>query len=238
MAAAINSIPPQDRRAGKGRKASREVRRAQLIDATIETLHRRGYAETTLAEVADTAGLSRGIVNFHFSSKEQLLLETLRSLSDEYSDHWRRALGKAGVDPAAQLWAVVAADFDRQVASRRKLAAWTAFMGEAKTRPAYRDLCGRRDDLFQDTLAAICTRLMPDQDAPDTPRRIAICVEAMLFGLWMQMMLTNMALTRDLAHQAAIDMLITLFPGRFDRNGPIAVDTERAKGRTAPEQGS
>lgn len=54
----------------RGRKASKETRRQQLIEATIDLLARRGYSETTMADVADGAGLSRGIVNFHFESKE------------------------------------------------------------------------------------------------------------------------------------------------------------------------
>ena len=37
----------------KGRKASKEMRRQQLIEATIDSLAKRGYAETTMADVAD-----------------------------------------------------------------------------------------------------------------------------------------------------------------------------------------
>ena len=50
-----------DRKNGdkKGRKASKETRRQQLIEATIDSLARRGYSETTMADVADGAGLSR-----------------------------------------------------------------------------------------------------------------------------------------------------------------------------------
>eukprot|EP01035_Chromulina_nebulosa_P043950 gene43950-59527_t len=58
----IDALPdagvPGDR---KGRKASKEVRQQQLIEATIDSLAKRGYAETTLANVADGVGLSRGI---------------------------------------------------------------------------------------------------------------------------------------------------------------------------------
>src|SRR3954467_7016212 len=79
----------------KGRKASKETRRQQLIDATIDSLAKRGYSETTMADVADGAGLSRGIVNFHFESKEKLLIATLQFMADEYSAHWRAALLKA-----------------------------------------------------------------------------------------------------------------------------------------------
>lgn len=91
----------------RGRKASKEVRRLQLIEATIDSLAKRGYADTTMADVADGAGLSRGIVNFHFESKEKLLVATLQHMYDEYSAHWRAAYTKAGDDPAAQLRASV-----------------------------------------------------------------------------------------------------------------------------------
>ena len=54
-------------------------------------------------------GLSRGIVNFHFESKEKLLVATLQHMADEYSAHWRATLLKAGDDPAQQLCALVMA---------------------------------------------------------------------------------------------------------------------------------
>src|SRR5512144_3072817 len=89
----------EEKKAGgdkKGRKASKETRRQQLIEATIDSLAKRGYSETTMADVADGAGLSRGIVNFHFESKEKLLVATLQYMADEYSQHWRAALQNAG----------------------------------------------------------------------------------------------------------------------------------------------
>ena len=76
----------------KSRKASKETRQQQLIEATIDSLAKRGYSDTTLANVADGAGLSRGIVNFHFESKEKLLISTLQFMSDEYASHWNAAL--------------------------------------------------------------------------------------------------------------------------------------------------
>lgn len=74
---AVSAAVATGEKGGRGRKASKETRRQQLIEATIDSLAKRGYAETTLADVADGAGLSRGIVNFHFESKENLLIATL-----------------------------------------------------------------------------------------------------------------------------------------------------------------
>ena len=57
------------------RTASREKRRQQLIDATVACIARKGMGSTTLGDVAKEAGLSQGIVNLHFESKENLLNE-------------------------------------------------------------------------------------------------------------------------------------------------------------------
>src|ERR1043165_7360050 len=143
----------------KGRKASKEVRQLQLIEATIDSLAKRGYAETTMADVADGAGLSRGIVNFHFESKEKLLIATLQHMYDEYSAHWRASLQKAGDDPARQLQQLVWADFDRAICNKRKLAAWLAFWGEAKSRPVYQALSSSRDAYYQQVFIDLCTTL-------------------------------------------------------------------------------
>ena len=146
----------------RGRKASKETRRLQLIEATIDSLAKRGYSETTMADVADGAGLSRGIVNFHFESKEKLLIATLQHMADEYSAHWRAILQKVGDDPARQLYALVLGDFDRTICNKRKLAAWCAFWGEAKSRPTYQALCGANDEAYQNVFIDLTRRLKDD----------------------------------------------------------------------------
>ena len=129
------------------RKASREHRREQLIEATISTIARRGYAQTTLSDVAAAAGVSHGLVNFHFQSKERLLAETLLFMAEEY----RAELGgqrcrKAPKDPAlSKLNALILADFNETVSTPDRLAAWCAFWGEAQSRPVYQEQCGTND---------------------------------------------------------------------------------------------
>ena len=64
------------------RTAPRETRRRQLIDATMKCIARKGMGSTTLGDVASEAGLSQGIVNLHFESKDNLLKETLAALAN------------------------------------------------------------------------------------------------------------------------------------------------------------
>ncbi len=203
----------------RGRKASKETRRQQLIEATIDSLAKRGYAETTLADVADGAGLSRGIVNFHFESKEKLLIATLQFMADEYAAHWNAALEKAGEATSSKVWALVAADFDRKICTKRKLAAWCAFWGEAKSRPTYQALCGARDVKYQDLIVALCAQLKAEASYSYDAETIALALSAMMEGLWFRLMMGD-GLTREKAHAAAVEYLVTVFPGHMTHQGP------------------
>jgi len=212
----------------KGRKASKETRRLQLIEATIDSLAKRGYSDTTMADVADGAGLSRGIVNFHFESKEKLLVATLQHMAEEYAAHWRGALDRAGDDPARRLAAVVAADFDRAVCSRRKLAAWCAFWGEAKSRPTYQALCGSRDQAYQATMIELCGALARDGGYAFDVEKAALGLAALLEGLWLRLMMGGDDISREKAQDAAFEHLAIVFPKHF----PIAA-ARRAEPRIA-----
>ena len=73
-----------------------------MIEATIESLASRGYAQTTMTDVAAASGVSHGLVNFHFETKEKLLTETLLYLAAEYRENWRDAMAGAAPSPAAR----------------------------------------------------------------------------------------------------------------------------------------
>ncbi len=203
----------------KGRKASRDTRRLQLIEATIDSLAKRGYSETTMANVADGAGLSRGIVNFHFESKDKLLVATLQHMADEYAAHWRSAIDRAGAEPARRLRALVAADFDRAICNKRKLAAWCAFWGEAKSRPTYRELCGGRDAEYDEALTDIVGSLVDEAGYDLDPRATAEGLGALLEGLWLRLLMSG-DMTRERALSVALKHLEATFPRHFAARAP------------------
>ena len=170
------------------RKMSRETRRQQLIEATIEILALRGYASTTLTEVARTAGLSHGLVNFHFESKNRLLAETLLYLAEEYRLNWLHYLDQAPPAPAAQLDALLRADLDPKVCTPSRLSAWLAFWGEAQGRPLYQERASANDDQYIAQLEGICARLMAEAGYTGDMRRIARVLRITTEGVWLDMM--------------------------------------------------
>lgn len=170
------------------RTMSREARRAQLVASTIKVLATRGYSRITLTDVARAAGLSHGLVLFHFETKEKLLAETLGFLAEEYRHNWQSALERVGQDPADQLNALIEADFSPAICTPDRLAAWCSFWGEAQSRPLYQQACGEKDDAYNLQLETICQRLSDIGGYGRDARRTARILRTTIEGTWLDMM--------------------------------------------------
>lgn len=59
------------------RTFTEEARRAQIIDCAIEVLAEFGYAQTSFARIAERAGVSKSVISYHFSSKDELLQQVV-----------------------------------------------------------------------------------------------------------------------------------------------------------------
>ncbi len=208
------------------RRAPRELRREQLIHATIDAIAAHGYASTTMAHITDNAGLSRGIVNFHFSSKEILFVETLRYMAEEYIHHWQAAVAAAGPGPAARLQALLIADFDPSICNRRKISTWTAFRAEAMNKPAYRALCWSLDEDLLGTIRATCAAMQQEAGYAYSPGAIASGIYAMQEGLWLRLLLEPDDIDLESARRAALGIVGSLFPVHFMPDGRLRDNKE------------
>jgi AcrR family transcriptional regulator len=56
------------------------ARRAQIIECAIDTLATLGYAHASLAEIAKRADISKSVITYYFSSKEELLKQVVKSV--------------------------------------------------------------------------------------------------------------------------------------------------------------
>jgi TetR/AcrR family transcriptional repressor of bet genes len=170
------------------RTQSRDARRLQVIEATIRSLADRGFSRTTLTDVAARAGISHGLVLFHFQSKENLLAETLDYLAEEYKANWQAALAEAGPAPEARLLALIRADFAEAICTPARLSAWCAFWGESQSRPLYQARCGANDLLYNSTLVALCAEMNARHGHTGNPERTARLIRIMIEGVWLDLM--------------------------------------------------
>ena len=202
-------------------RATKAARREQLVEATLAVIARNGLNAVKLADISDLAGLSRGIVNFHFESKDNLLLAALRHLSQEYDENWRRELAAVTGGAAAEMRTLTLADLSEAVCSPSKLAAWFGFFGAAASRPEYLDLCWAQDEAYLEVLIRICAALDREGGYGHDPAQTATAFCAMQEGLWLRLMLGNAELSREDALTTALGMLGTLFPRHFSPSGDL-----------------
>jgi AcrR family transcriptional regulator len=58
------------------KKGMEPIRRAQIMGAVIDCIAEQGLEALTIDAVAVEAGMSKGVVNYYFSSKRDLLLQS------------------------------------------------------------------------------------------------------------------------------------------------------------------
>ncbi|MCB5411475.1 TetR/AcrR family transcriptional regulator [Pseudogemmobacter faecipullorum] len=221
MAALEKNSPLGPAEAALPRKMPRDARRQQLIEATIEVIAKSGYSRTTMSEVARMAGLSHGLVNFHFQTKENLLIETLLYLSEEYHQNWTSETEAAGPGAAEQLYAMLAADFLPALCTPTRLSAWCAFWGEASGRPLYQENCGERDAAYNLHLEMLCARMNREHGYSLDPVRTARVLRVTTEGVWLDMMTMQQPYGPEEAKATLMSCVAAFFPRHFSAAGLI-----------------
>ena len=195
------------------RTETKEVRRRQLIEATIDSIAANGFAGTTTAVVAEAANLSHGIINFHFKSKERLFIETIGFLADEHYALWRKNIAATGRAPEDRLIALIETDFHPDVCNRRKLAVWFAFYSEPRYRALYRERCQKVDAERIAETERLCRQIQRDGEYGHVnPRMFAQSLEAFIDGLWLNILIYPGAFSREDAKAECRAYLATTFP--------------------------
>jgi TetR/AcrR family fatty acid metabolism transcriptional regulator len=94
-------IRTKDKPIGQKRPTFTEAaRRVQLIECAIETIATLGYAQASLAQIADRAGISKGVIVYYFSSKEALIEQVV---TDIYTAAVQAVTPQIAAQPTAQL---------------------------------------------------------------------------------------------------------------------------------------
>ena len=222
---------PADIAAGN-RETIKAKRRRELIESTMDSISRRGLNDTTIAVVAKGAGLSRGIVNFHFQSKEILLTETLQYLSRTYRNHWLEKYRAAPADAVQRLVAIFQADFDPAICNPRNLAVWYAFWGEAKSRPVYSELCGDRDDDRNRTTLRLSREIIRAGGYDLVPEQVARGLESTAEGLWHSLIMPHRPFNPTEAWRIMASFLSLCFPNHIGRDGTMLQAVPLNRGKT------
>lgn len=219
MAIASSKTPGTER--VPPRTASKKERRHQLIQATIDSIAQHGISGTTMKTVTGIAGLSMGIVNFHFQSKDTLFRETLRFLAEEHREKWSTDIQSAPPRPEDKLLAMARAHFHPSICNRKKLTVWYGFYGEAANRAAYREIMTDIDDERWKTSIELCDQIIREGGYENiTAQHVSDTLEGLYDGLCLNILIYPNEFTPEHAKQRVEEVLVAFFPKHFKRPSP------------------
>lgn len=184
-----------------------EARRKQLVEVAIETIANEGFINTTLADIARRADISKGVISYHFENKDELIDEVIRALLRASYEYIHARVNAITTGPADKIRAYIRASFEYMSLHRAHAVAqvdlWGSFVSaEAKhdfNHTAY-DPCRRYlNDILNAGQACGEIRSLPTLN-------LAALIQGLIDGLMMQWVFAPQAIDLNACTEQAIAM--------------------------------
>jgi betaine-aldehyde dehydrogenase len=206
-----------------------ELRRRQLIDATIDTLAEVGFGSTTLALIGQRAKVSPGLISHYFEDKDGLLEATLRSLAARLARGLSARLRTAHT-PRERVEAVIDATLAPEEFEPRTCSVWLAFWGQVIHSVRLKRIQNVYQQRMLSNLRHGLKKLIPAADA----ERLAIAVAALIDGLWLRATLSSPNETDSRTARAMASAFVDAEIERVLRQKAASPAKPKASGKPAP----
>ena len=215
--------------------AARGDTRARILDAAFRRLATEGYAALSVREIARDAGVNHALINYHFRTKDQLVIDVL----DAANQHLlaRQAAMYQAPGGFAQKWAEARRFYESDVASgfvRVQAELWAASLSNAELREKF---LPRLLAWKQLVLGAVRDALKAaEAHGIELPGAFtAEVVACWLSEFWLGMEFADLLGVKEeqVTHRAALDALQTLLEALDARCAVVPLGAARKPLRTA-----
>jgi len=195
------------------RAEQKQLTRQKLLDATIDLIAEQGLSGVTLGKVAQHTGLSRGICNYHFETKEQLMLEAFRMLYQEHERAWRCGAAYQGESPVQRLQTLLETLLMPPIADHHKIAVWMAFWGVAPQRKTYLEICASIDREYEAEVEGLLRQFSGGSEHVNgmSLKAISVTLTSMIDGFWLNYLIAPDCLEPEDAVKACLAFLSSFF---------------------------
>ena len=186
-----------------------EVRKRLLVEATTRSIAKYGYSGITIERVCAEGGVSRGLINHHFGSKDELLLQSYKTLCDQWTAYALDGM-KDMADPADALRSCINRNFDEAMFNPQQLRIWLGFWSVIPKSPKLQKLDRALYHLdlkiYQDVLERLAHKNGLDIDT----RAQSVALMALIAGLWLQAALDPQSLSATQARSMCLNAVAHL----------------------------
>ena len=155
-------------------------RRQELIAAGIACLGKGGMSAFTIDQICRQAGVSRGLINHHFDSKDDLL-------NCIYADMTDHLLEDYDCSDARQLLAsIIETSFDDKSFNRSNLRAWLSIWGQVASNVTLNDLHRQRYGAYKARIKTALLDISSTNAGLFDVDSVARQFIALIDGLWLE----------------------------------------------------
>ena len=207
------------------RRKTAEKNKQRLIEATLDSIAEIGIAATSVSEIIQRAGLSRGMIHLHFGSKDNLLVEAVKQTGEAYYHNLEDALSKSAPSPQERIVSVISCDLGERALNHRAVNIWSAFRGEARERSKIAQYTDTRDKKLNTLLYREFQALAKEEgftEAAQVALDATHGMLAMMEGFWTDYLLHPNAFDRAHCKNVLLRFLSAMFPSSIGLDGPIS----------------
>lgn len=178
------SAPVQPR--SRGIRETPAVRQQSIIDATMRCIARYSYSETTIDRICAEAKVSRGLINHHFQSKDELMAQTYKRLAADLLDVSRAAAANA-TGPEDKLDAIIKVCFAAPVFAPKNVKVWLGFWSVAHSDPVIRKAHKELYAGYRQALKKLFDQIAEVRGGTVDSDLAALTLTAVIDGFWLEL---------------------------------------------------
>jgi AcrR family transcriptional regulator len=194
------------------RRRRKAERPKEILEAAFEEFSRNGYASTTLDQVAERAGVTKGTIYVYFENKEHLFISMVRELTKATLDTVMEMFEQHEGSTAELLRAQFSFIYEHIVGDRRRREVLRMLIAEASRFPALADRY--HDEIHRPCLDLLQKAIQRGIDRGEIRRSAIIdCPQVIiapiaLVDLWMIMYDTRHPLDLKAYFNAHLDLVL------------------------------
>lgn len=188
-----------------------QQRRRDIIRATFNAIADKGFYAVTLQDIADYAGVSKGVTSYYFDNKDDVFLNLLQWLTDRIYQNELAAINSKS-DPVEKLRAYIDAVFVNPKENRKFYRVYLDFLAQGSKDPRYRNI----NNIFYENCWRIgkeITKLGKEQGVFDIEDvdKAALAMRSLIDGTLIQWLMRDQeelhSFYRDLCYETILNFL-------------------------------
>ncbi len=183
------------------------ARRQQIVETAIQTIATEGFGQASLAQIARKAGISKGVISYHFAGKEALIEEILQNLLERPAAFIKERVDRheGSLD---RLRAYVEANFDFMKANREHYVALVDLWGRRGSSGDAGQFNSEAYEPSRHYLANLLETGRARGEIRELPARTtASLIQAAIDGVMLQWVFDEHAVDFDACRDEVLDMI-------------------------------